>query len=136
MGNSIFSFGFAGVSEVRHLYNDLNPCFDVKPHITANLNKFKRSLISQIRIGSLSLQVELGRYHNLPRNERICTLCNEGIEDEIHFLFMCDKLSQYRIELYYKLPELLIYPKNNEQLELLSNKPYIFANYLTKIWQA
>ena len=30
----------------------------------------------------------------MPRNERLCTICDEG--DEIHFLYVCTKLDDLR----------------------------------------
>ena len=36
--------------------------------------------------------IEVGRYSNVPRNQRFCNKCNSGsIGDEIHFLINCDK---------------------------------------------
>ena len=37
----------------------------------------------------------LGTY--MPRNERLCTICDEGVlGDEIHFLYECTKLDDLR----------------------------------------
>ena len=34
---------------------------------------------------------ETGRYDNIPRNERVCNVCNcKTIEDEIHFLLQTE----------------------------------------------
>ena len=34
--------------------------------------------------------IESGRHMKLPKNERICPVCREGIEDEVHFLVKCN----------------------------------------------
>ncbi len=70
---------------------------DVAAHISCNLPKYERSLISQIRLGILPLRIETGRYVNLKENERICLLCEKDcIENEAHFLFDCDLYNNER----------------------------------------
>ena len=49
-----------------------------------------------MRAGCLDLEIEIGRWRGLEREERICKLCNDGIEDEVHFLFHCSKLKHIR----------------------------------------
>ena len=52
-----------------------------------------RSLITKLRVSNHDLAVETGRYSDTARNKRVCCLCNNGIEDEIHFLFECSELT-------------------------------------------
>ena len=42
------------------------------------------------------LEIEIGRYQGIEAEKRICKLCNNGVEDEIHFLLKCKALQQYR----------------------------------------
>jgi hypothetical protein len=53
---------------------------------------------TQFRISNhTELQIEYGRYQNIPREERTCKLCNSGgIEDEFHFSLVCQKYNQLR----------------------------------------
>ena len=46
--------------------------------------------------------MESGRYRHpkTPLAQRICQLCNEGTEDETHFLNLCQQLIQERIALF------------------------------------
>lgn len=76
-------------------------------HLTVNLQKFKRGLLSQIRCGVLGLEIECGQYQQIPRHERICKLCGKEPETEFHFLFYCEKLQDVRVKLYHKLPKTL-----------------------------
>ena len=48
----------------------------------------------------MPLRVETGRYVGLPYEERICELCNKGVEDELHVLFVCEIYSAERLELF------------------------------------
>ena len=46
----------------------------------------------QLRLCSHTLVVETGRWgHYTPREERICTLCGEGVEDAEHFAVHCSE---------------------------------------------
>ena len=48
--------------------------------------------------------METGRYQDIPREDRICKLCKEGVEDEIHFIFNCkhERMRKVHTELYHK----------------------------------
>ena len=46
----------------------------------------------KIRISNSNLNIEKGRYLNTPAEDRICKLCNSGVEDEFHFTIICSKL--------------------------------------------
>jgi hypothetical protein len=35
------------------------------------------------------LEIETGRWYNIPKDERFCTLCGQSIGDEFHLLFVC-----------------------------------------------
>ena len=53
-------------------------------------NKNERAMHSKLRISAHKLEIEGGRYLNIPKHERICTACNSGeVEDEEHFLLNC-----------------------------------------------
>ena len=44
-----------------------------------------------------NFKIELGRYNNIERSERICTLCDaKEIEDEYHFILQCPRYSNLR----------------------------------------
>lgn len=49
-----------------------------------------RIWITKFRSSNIKFPIETGRWHNIPRHERICSLCNEGLlGDEFHYLFVC-----------------------------------------------
>ena len=102
--------------------------------LKCNIARSKRSLITQLKLGILGLEVETGRYTSTPRQDRICKLCRVECEDELHFIFRCPKLYNERLELYKKNGLLL--QKNNEieRLKLLLNKPFMLSNYLCNLW--
>ena len=81
--------------------NTLCACRDVISQVSENLkiNIHNASLILltvialvQLRAGCLPIEIELGRYLHIPRNERLCKQCSMGtVESEKHFLFHCTK---------------------------------------------
>lgn len=50
-----------------------------------------RKAITKIRCSDHDLEIEKGRHRKIPREARLCKLCNKGqIETEVHFLINCD----------------------------------------------
>ena len=51
----------------------------------------QRRVIAKMRCSDHALEIEKGRHKGIPRPERIFTFCRNGqIEDEEHFLFICN----------------------------------------------
>ena len=55
-----------------------------------------RSVIGQLQTSSHQLEIEVGRYARIPLEERICQLCNQGVESEEHYVCECSVFSQVR----------------------------------------
>ncbi len=69
----------------------------------SNLLRNERSLVSHLLCGILPLEVETGRFNDKKRKkeraQRHCKVCEQQeVEDELHFLFICKKLSTVREE--------------------------------------
>lgn len=73
------------------------------------------------------LPVELGRWIGTPLNERKCTLCNEDIGDEFHFIMKCRSFNGPRKQLINPLysikPNVIKYKKllNTTNIQQLTN---------------
>ena len=97
------------------------------------LPKCKRELLCRFRASNFKLPVETGRWNNVPRNERICTLCNcNALADEFHYLFNCtdEFIKKSRIENldeYYRLR-----PDNFKFHKLFNSKNIIVLKRLCK----
>ena len=64
-------------------------------------SRVNRSVIAKLRMGIFPLQVERGRYRNIPHYERLCESCEaKEVEDLDHFLLNCEKHSNLRAQLY------------------------------------
>ena len=69
--------------------------FKTKPGAECYLQKVRnrhhRSAFAKFRSGTAPLQVEVGRFNNIPYDERLCTLCKQNdVENEMHILLHCD----------------------------------------------
>lgn len=63
-------------------------------------NKYRVTL-SRFRTSSHNLNIETGRYENLPREQRICKSCNmKKVETEYHFLLVCPRYRELRIKFF------------------------------------
>ena len=68
----------------------------LEPYLCKIKDRNVRAILAKFRCGVLPLHIESGRWNNTPLENRICCLCKEGIEDEVHFAFVCSKLSNKR----------------------------------------
>ena len=58
-----------------------------------------RISLTQFCVSSHDLSIEVGRYTNYTRNQRICANCSMNIlEGESHFLLVCPKYRDLRIK--------------------------------------
>ena len=115
-----------------------------------NLEKWKRSLLAQFRLGVLPLAIETGRYKltkdkvgNWRRQtpeERICPVCNlNTIENETHFLIDCVQYKDIRDEMFRKININDIQFRNNSSEEkliyLMENCNKSASDFIFKAWQ-
>ena len=68
-----------------------------------------RRTLTKLQISNHKLMIELGRYNNTPRENRLCPVCDcNQIEDEIHFLFYCSKNATIRDNFYKKMEPFIL----------------------------
>ena len=72
-----------------------------------------RQSVARLRTSSHQLNIETGRYHNIPRQMRQCEFClsqiqsTGPIEDEIHMLYKCKLVEELRRNALPRLTTLL-----------------------------
>ena len=90
---SDFKANWASVVENKpevHYYKAINNDYITENYCLVNLKRSQRSSIAKLRLSMLPINVELGRYLRKPREQRLCTLCDQNVvEDELHVLFQC-----------------------------------------------
>jgi hypothetical protein len=74
------------------------------PYVTQSMPRCYRRVLAKLRGGSLPLRVETGRYRpTTPLTQRVCTICKNDVEHEIHFLIDCDIYSDTKSVLMSKI---------------------------------
>ena len=112
-------------------YRTFKESLEVASHISCNMPKYDRSLISQLRLGILPLRIETGRYSNIPEADRICLLCNGNhVENEVHFLFKCEFYNLERTQLETALGVPLINLTDIEKFNLVFEHPFSLGKYV------
>ena len=89
-------------------YNSFKSKFNQEPYLNISKGFSRRYSTTQLRISAHDLEIENGRYKQLPQHERICTWCKTSmdlntIEDENHLLYTCDLYSRDRRKLISRL---------------------------------
>lgn len=80
------------------LYSKLKSSIGLEKYLS-ELTSFKyRQILAKFRTSDHCLQIETGRYKNIPRQQRLCNIC-KVVEDECHFLLNCKLNEQKRKEL-------------------------------------
>ncbi|CAB4043043.1 Hypothetical predicted protein [Paramuricea clavata] len=75
-------------------YTSIKEDYELETYLTTITNSNQRKHLTQLRLSNHKLMIELGRYENIPREDRICKVCQAGeIETEHHFLTSCEAYS-------------------------------------------
>ena len=62
-----------------------------------------------MRVSAHNRNIETGRFYNLVRHERVCSMCNLNVvKDEYHFILQCEKYidvrRRYLKKYYWQMP--------------------------------
>ena len=117
-------------------YRTFKTDMSTAPHLNCNLPKFQRSLISQLRLGILPINIETGRYTGIAEQDRLCQMCNQGrVENEAHFVFECDFYTPFRRELEVSIGVGLDNMINRDRFCKIFKHPYALGRYIEKAYQ-
>ena len=99
----------------KYIYDDHN----LQLYLSRPVNYMFKPLISRFRLHAHSLNIEIGRYYNIDRHARICSMCNNNdIEGEYHFILECSKYVEIRRK--YIKPDYCINPSAFKLTQLVS----------------
>ena len=104
-----------------------------------NVSKFYYSKIYKYRTGNHRLQVETGRWDDIPLNGRTCKICTtDDIGDEYHYLFTCDFYKSDRklyLKPYFMLSQ--IYASIGNFLpQTMKQRSLNYQNLLQLLWKS
>ena len=78
-------------------YRYFKKSFTNETYLNCVKNTNHRKALCQLRTNSHTLMCEVGRYHELPYEQRICLFCpSKKVESEFHFLFECQFYNDLR----------------------------------------
>ena len=85
----------------------------MEPYVTMLPFEARRDF-AKLRTSSHALEIEVGRYKDNPREERICKLCNLNcVENEAHFLTSCPYYKDERKILFNRFSNLIPFELND-----------------------
>ncbi len=113
--------------------------FETEDYVRHCFSQYNRSLLAQLRCGVLPLQIEIGRFRNKKVEERICQTCEKNIvEDEFHFICVCESYNCYREHLYsditVKNAMFVTYSDDEKFVYMLKNEWKLLSMYMQKAW--
>ena len=78
-------------SSKLHCYRSYKTCFEYENYLNCVINDKQRIELTRLRCSSHHLLIEEVRFSSIPKENRICKLCNlkNEIEDEFHFFLIC-----------------------------------------------
>lgn len=85
-----------GESSKLRFYKQVKESFEREPYLKVIPIFHIRKIITKFRCSDHILEIEKGRHNKTKIEDRICKTCNQGIEDEMHFLKSCKTYSNLR----------------------------------------
>ena len=122
----------ANMSRLK-VYQHLHFEYATSPYVNKVHDRKLRGLMAKLRTGTFPIMVELGRYKGLKPEERLCRHCGV-VEDEIHFLWFCERYVEERKDLLETVNIPRIPDSNVDKLcTILDNDKYhVIAKYIYK----
>ena len=121
-----------GENSKMRFYKLIKKSFEKEPYLDIIKDFNLRRTISKFRCSDHILEIEVGRHNNIKLEERVCKLCNGGVESEMHFLKDCPKYTHLRSR-YFTNPITL------DWIDILQCKEkttvYNVANFLEKAFK-
>jgi hypothetical protein len=103
-------------------YNTFKSSFSSESYVYNILPRSHRSALAQFRCGTAPIKLETGRYEGLPVESRICPICNNDVESELHVLIECPLYNEIRSQLFHKCVtnnKVMLCLSKNEQLKII-----------------
>ncbi|CAG2250049.1 unnamed protein product [Mytilus edulis] len=117
-------------------YKNIKTDYNVEPYLKKCLSRQQRSVIARMRSGTLHLEIEKGRFRNVPLDQRLCKMCkSQSIEDESHLLLFCERYEQLRTTLFNDIRDkynidLTTLPANIKLKHLFCNYSKLVSNFI------
>ena len=123
-------------------YKEIKDSAEIAISAKSNLPRNEHILVVRLLCGILPLEVKAGCFKDKLRQSRYCKVCNgDSVEDEIHFIFLCNALSgvtKRKLDPTLREERTTRHMNRFEELKWLLNKVHIkeFSKTLACIYQA
>ena len=101
-----------------NLYREFKSLLEPEKYLSTVISWKHRNMLIRLRAGVLRLKVNEGRWMGIELGLRRCVICNKGIEDEYHFILICDLYQDIR-RIY--LPSIYHHEPNMYKFSMLLN---------------
>ena len=105
--------------------------------------KAERRMMLKLRGGTAAFQIEMGRWHGVKREERVCKECDSGeVEDVVHWLLQCSAWDHLRQPLLAAMDEVMEdFSVQNEKEKAalilsLACRNYRILSIINSMWSA
>ena len=102
-------------------YYRINPTLQKYVPNPQKIMELERELVTRFRTGSHSLAIELGRYSNIPRDNRICG-CGDSVQTIWHVFMQCSVTYSICRRNYQSLQEIFADENIHKVLLSITNK--------------
>jgi hypothetical protein len=106
-------------------YRSFKTTISTEEYVTINMKRGHRRALALFRFGCAPIGIETGRYNNVPLDDRVCAICKNGIEDELHCFMICPQYKESRSQLFNNIndfdPTFLNMPVHDKFIYLMSN---------------
>ena len=106
LSNDVSSSG-TGRNKLR-TYKQFKSSVYCEPYITKVRHRLHRSALAKFRLGVAPIRLETGRYEGLAENQRLCPLCENAVENEVHVLLYCHTYNDIRENLFVHLNNVIL----------------------------
>ena len=113
------------------IYLRYKQTFEFEKYLQTVMNDKLRQNLTAFRLVSHRLEIETGRHNNVPREQRLCRICNmKQPESEYHFLLVCPAYHDLRLKYF---PRSYISWPNLQKFEnLMKNKSSKILNNISR----
>ena len=116
-------------SKLRN-YGLLKTKIGLENYLTTISNPLIRRSVSKFRLSNHNLNIETGRYQNIPKEMRFCHFCRDIVECEVHFLVACPTYKALRDEILKCKPSFAYYSQIEKFQYLLSDENILATSEL------
>jgi hypothetical protein len=78
------------------MYCLINPLHCIPLYLTMKIDRHLKRIVTKFRFGVSELNIHHFYYRRITERDLLCPLCNNAVENEIHFLFICPRLIKLR----------------------------------------